>query len=89
MNTTYHRPSADDLRAYGLPGAELARASERREAERQRDQLAATIGTTSGPLDGVRRAIGEAMIRIGAGIAGEAAKAPRVTPVATPKIDMA
>lgn len=90
MNTTHHHTqSTADLRAYGLPGIELTRARERREAELERDHIAARLGRGTGPLHGARQAIGMALLRLGAGIAGEAATSPRVTPPTAPKVDLA
>lgn len=80
----HHNPSTAGMHTYGLAGIELARATERRDAERQRDAIAGMRATAPGPLAGIRQALGEAMIRIGATIAGEAAKAPRVAPA--PKV---
>lgn len=83
------RPSAgDDLRAYGLAGIELHRATERREAEHQRDHATSTLPAAS-HMSSVRQRIGDALILLGSRLAGEAAKAPRVEPGVRPKIDMA
>ncbi|HYH11931.1 MAG TPA: hypothetical protein VD789_06210 [Thermomicrobiales bacterium] len=91
MSTTlfqYHQSAAIDLHVYGLAGIELDRRNERREVTRRRD-LIASIPRTPDEVSTVRQWIGDAMIRIGTGIAGEAARAPRVAPESHPCIDMA
>lgn len=91
MSTTHvrlHQSAVADLHLYGLPGIELRRKTDRRRATRQRD-LIASIQNTPDQVSAVRQRIGDAMIRIGTGIAGEAARAPRVAPDTHPCIDMA
>ena len=78
-HSTTSRSAADDLRAYGLAGIDLQRAGERRH-----DRSVATLGHR-GRTSIVRQRLGDAMIRFGTGIAGEAAKAPHVSPDLRPE----
>ena len=77
-STTRPAPS-QQLRSHGLNGIELHHVTERREAELHRDHVAATL-RGPGPAATVRQWLGDAMIRIGASIAGDAAKSPRMHP---------
>ena len=83
-----HRSAASDLYDYGLAGIELNRKAERRDAARQQEAIGTTTGTL-GRMTAVRQRIGDAMIRLGTGIAGEAATSPRVEPRPHPRVDMA
>jgi len=80
--------AASDLHTYGLAGIELNRTTERREATRQHD-LITLLSSRPERTSPVRQWIGDAIIRMGVGIAGEAARRPRVTPETHPRIDMA
>jgi hypothetical protein len=83
-HTHQSHTSADGLFAYGLTGIELGHVTNRRDAERQRDRIAAAARAAS-PVEGIRQRLGEAMVRLGTGLAGEAAKTPRVGAGITPK----
>lgn len=84
LHSTTRPTPAQQLRSHGLHGIELHHVTERREAELHRDHIAATLRVPV-PMADVRQWLGSAMIRIGASIAGDAAKAPRRTSDMRPK----
>ncbi|HEV2127077.1 MAG TPA: hypothetical protein VGR22_00485 [Thermomicrobiales bacterium] len=85
ISSTSHRPSAaEGLHTYGLAGIDLQRATERRTTATS----ARTTDRQSSLLHRMRQAAGDAIIRLGASIAGEAAR-PTTAPSIQPKVDLA
>jgi hypothetical protein len=85
--STHTRPSAaEGMRAYGLSGIELGhRADERHDAAARRSQLREV--EVRGRVNNIRQWLGDAMVRAGTGLAGDAATLAR-RPAMRPKATM-
>ncbi len=85
MTTTY-RSASEAFHAYGLAGAELHRAAERREAEHERG-LAATARMQPGRISIIRQWLGDALVGAGTRVAGTAANARGTGRHILPRVD--
>jgi hypothetical protein len=87
-HSSHHSNPAHDLVSYGTIGLELNRTVGRREREIHRDRVAAALGQRDA-VTIARQWLGDAIVRLGTGLAGEQARTRRVPTSTTPKIDMA
>jgi hypothetical protein len=83
--TTARSSAAEGMRAYGLSGIELGHHTRQRETGAARDLQLQEL-QVRGSVGNLRQRLGDALVRLGAGVAGEGARpAPRaaIRPKAT------